>query len=255
LVDERGVGMLGNYVESMRAIRLVAPGSIVVNDTAISQLLGEPRFEWPGTSPPTWGSLDGIFSKVDRPRVWPRLGHLLFDAHDFGEPETRMFSAAKTARVYAEGAWVRLADSTRLLEPQRCVARATDVITSLENELRRIFEDILAGQSPSLPQSAAKRLSRLAAKFLRIGVFETVWPNQPAIARVLQREFELVATRRLTAQALLGWHLEVMGARGTDPWLRELGEHSAQRLAAVRMEPDFRLANLRNLVLETKWQG
>lgn len=255
LVDERGVGLLGNYIESIRAIGLASTGSIAIDDTAVSDLLGDPRFDWTGTSPANWGALDGIFAKVDQPRAWPRLGHRLFDGHDFSETKMQMFSAAKTARANVLGDWGRLAGSPLLLEPQRRVAKATGVVTEIEEHLRQIFEGMLAGQAPTIAGATARKVLGLAGKVLELNVINTVWPHQTGLAQVILKQFEGAAKHRLTANSVLRWHLEVMRSRGTDPWIQEIGERSALRLAGDRAEPDFRLGNLRTLLRETRWAG
>ena len=79
--------------------------------------------------------------------------------------------------------------------------------------------------------------------------------SQPALAKVMSRQMENAASGELSDTALLKWHLDVMKARGTEPWILELGESSPLQLTEVRADPDFRLTNLRTLLQETQWAG
>jgi hypothetical protein len=136
LQDQRGVGLLGSYIESVRAIGLVKPGLIVTEEDAATQFLGDPRFEWAGTSPGNWEGLSEIFGHVDLRRAWPRLGKLLFDSSIISEQRLQMHSSARAVCSSPNADWSRLAQSQALLEPQRRIAAATGLTATLEARLR-----------------------------------------------------------------------------------------------------------------------
>ena len=95
LQDQRAIGLLANYIESLRAIGLVRPGQLLIEDSAVSELLGDPRFEWAGTSPGRWDVLERTFKMVDTPTAWPRLGRRLFDSDGLADGRVRMYAAAR----------------------------------------------------------------------------------------------------------------------------------------------------------------
>ena len=252
LEDQRGVGLLGRYIESLRAIAVVKSG-IVIDDEAVTQFLGDPRFEWAGTSPGSWQALLEIFKDVDFRKAWPRLGKLLFDSSTLSQQRIQMNSTARAVRGRTDADWSHLAKSPALLEPQRRIAAATGPTAELEIRMRGLFGELLRGRSAPLTKAVARRVATLAKKTVKLDVINTVWPNQPLLAQALRRQMEKAATGRLSESAVLEWHLDVMNARGSDPWVQELGESSPLKLTLVRSDPDFRLTNLRTLLRETRW--
>jgi hypothetical protein len=255
LQDQRGVGLLGNYIESLRAIELVTTGQIVIQDAAMTRLLGDLRFEWNGGSPKSWQDLDKIFSTVDVRSAWPRLGHRLFDLCDTSEERVRMHSAARAVCGGPGADWAQLASRRELRERQRRIAAATSPTAELEEYLRQLFSEILGGHELRLAKSIVQRLAKLARKVLRFEVIDNVWPRETGLAKALREQIEITAHGRLSGEALLGWHHSIMGARATEPWIHDLGERSALQLLTTRGDPDFRLTNLRTLLQETGWTG
>jgi hypothetical protein len=254
LVDQRGVGMLGNYIESLRAIGLVQRSTLSAYEPAVVRLLGDPQFEWDGRSPGTWQRLDSVFERVDQRGAWRRLGRLLFDCDMGGEDRFRMYAAARTLKFSRPGdAWIQFATRKTLLEPQRQVAAATQSATQLEDGLRELFGAMLQGQEPTVSPSARNRLARLARKIISNNIIATIWPNEPPVAQVLEMQLDVTAHAQMSAAAVLQWHHEIMRVRATEPWLHAPGERSMLMLSAARGEPDFRLTNLQTLLRETKW--
>jgi hypothetical protein len=254
LVDQRGVGLLGNYVESVRAIGLVQRATLNVDEPSVAQLLGDPQFEWNGKTPGTWYVLDSLFEKVDQRGAWRHLGRLLFDCESGGDDKARMYAAARTLQARRNGAsWNHFSARTTLLEPQRRIAAATQITTQLEDGLRNVFGGMLLGDEPKVSNSVRSRLARLARQLIAHKVITTIWPQEPPVARVLAAQLEMAARERISADAVLRWHHDIMKARATEPWLDALGERSMLTLSAARNEPDFRLTNLRSLLRETKW--
>jgi hypothetical protein len=80
------------------------------------------------------------------------------------------------------------------------------------------------------------------------------WPDAPPLARLLRQQFGNLAAGKGSATGLIAWHVEVAALRGTEPWLREPGEHSGFELPTQRGTPDFRFGNLKTLLGETKWR-
>lgn len=253
LQEQRGTGLLGIYIESVRAIGLVRPGELVIDETAVTQLLGDPRFEWDGTSPGSWHKLDKIFSLVDVRSAWPKLGHRLFDEGEASEGRIRMNSSARAVLRRPTTDWLRLAGSRELLEPQRRIAAATGPTAELEKRLRGLFSDLLAGLVPRLTDTTVRQLADVGRQLVKLEVIDTVWPGQPVLAKALRAQIERIARGRLSAETLLDWHHEIMGARGTERWIQELGQRSTLQLPNERGDPDFRLTNLRTLLQETRW--
>lgn len=255
LQDQRGIGLLGNYIESLRAIGLVRPAQILVDESAATKFLGDPRFEWNGANPGSWATLDRKFAAVDMPVTWARLGHLLFDYNGPEEDRLRMHSAARTLSAQLRAtSWRQVASSKSLLRPQQRVAAAVALTTRLEKRLRELFSVLLEGNEPPVDVSGAKQMAALAGTLMRLRVIETVWPGEPPLARVLQRQFHRLTRCQCSPQDLLSWHTEIARTRGIDPWIREVGERSPIELSGQRYEPDFRYTNLRTLLNETKWQ-
>lgn len=254
LQDQRGTGILGNYIASVRAIKLVRLGELVIEGNAATQLLGDPRFDWDGANPGSWTKLDSIFSSVDVRSAWPKLGCRLFQQSEVSEEGMRTHSSARAVSRRPTWGWSRLAGCRDLLEHQRRIAAATGATTELENRLRGLFGELLAGSVPRPNHRTVRRLADIGQQLLNLGILEIVWPGQPALATAIRAGIERVA-RGLSAEALLEWHHEVVGARGTEPWIDKLGERSALHLPQERGDPDFRLTNLRTLLQETQWSA
>jgi hypothetical protein len=256
LQDQRAIGLLANYIESLRAIGLVRPGQLLIEDSAVSELLGDPRFEWAGTSPGRWDALERTFKSVDTPTAWPRLGRRLFDSDGLADGRVRMYAAAR-AVVAQPGAraWTPLARSRHLLAPQQAIAAGTAVTTELEERLRAQFAVLLRGDAPARGALTSKRVRALAATLLRLRVIDNAWPADPALASVLRHQLESLAAVHGSPQGLLLWHEEVVRTRGAESWIRELGERSSLELPPQRVEPDFRFGNLQTLLAETKWRS
>lgn len=255
LQDQRGIGLLANYIESIRAIGLVRRGQLVIEDAAVEHLLGDPRFEWSGSNPRTWAELRDIFENVDTARAWPRLGERLFALSELSDERARMNSAAKSVLGSPNADWPKLAKVGSLLETQRRVAQATGPTAELEEHLRDSFTALLEGGQPRVSPSEVRKLAQLARHISRLHIIDSVWPRESTLARALKKQVEGTAQGRFTTRALLQWHLDIMGARGTEPWILELGDRSALRLPTQRDDPDFRLSNLRTLLQETRWVG
>ncbi len=255
LQDQRGVGLLGSYIESLRAIGLVNPGQILINEQAATQFLGDPQFEWAGTSPGSWHTLINIFRVVDSRNAWPRLGKRLFDLTDQTQQRVQMHSSARAVRGTPNADWMHLAQSSALLESQQRVAAATGPTSELETRLRDLFGVLLNGRDITVTKGTAKTLGTLARRITKLEVINTVWPSWPALAQTMERHIENAAKNRLSQRALLEWHLDVMRVRSTEPWIQGLGERSAIKLSTARADPDFRLTNLRTLLRETRWAG
>jgi hypothetical protein len=254
LVDQRGVGLLGNYIESVRAIGLVQSATLNIDESSVEQLLGDPQFEWNGKTPGTWYVLDTLFEKVDQRGAWRHLGRLLFDCESGGDDKARMHAAARTLKAGRTGdAWNHFSARTTLLEPQRRIAAATQITSELEDGVRRLFGVMLHADEPRISTAVRSRLAKLARAVIAHKVVATIWPREPPVARVLSTQLEMVARERLSAVAVLRWHHEIMKARATEPWIDALGERSTLALAAARSEPDFRFTNVRSLLRETKW--
>jgi len=255
LQDQRAIGLLANYIESLRAIGLVRSGQLLIEDSAVSELLGDPRFEWAGTSPGRWDGLERTFKMVDTPTAWPRLGRRLFDSDGLADGRVRMYAAAR-AVVAQPGAraWTPLARSRHLLAPQQAIAAGTAVTTELEERLREQFAVLLRGAAPARGALTSTRVRALATALLGRCVIDNAWPAEPALAGVLRRQLESLAAGQGSPQGLLLWHEEVVRTRGAEPWIRELGERSSLELPPQRVEPDFRFGNLRTLLAETKWR-
>ena len=255
LQDQRNVGLLGNYIELLRAIAFVKTGQIVLDDEAVTQFLGDFRFEWAGTSPGSWQTLIEIFAAVDFRNAWPRLGKRLFALTDQTQQRVQMHSTARAVCGSPNSDWAQLAQSSALLEPQRRIAAATNPTAELETQLRELFGELLMGHNVPVTNAKARQLGKLATQITKLDVINTVWPSQPALAQTISRQIETAAKGRLSGKTLLEWHLEVMRARATEPWILDLGERSALRLTTTRADPDFRLTNLRTLLRETRWAG
>lgn len=254
LVDQRGVGLLGNYIESVRAAGLVQRATLSVDDSSVVDLLGDPLFEWNGKTPSTWPALDSCFQSVDQRGAWRRLGRLLFDCGTEDDDHARMYSAARTLHARPNGdSWIHVATSKALLEPQRGIAAATQIITALEDGLRTLFSAMLVGEEPKVSRSVRSRLARLARQAIELKVIATAWPHEPPLARVLTAQIEMAANEQVSATTVLRWHHDIMTARATDHWVAALGERSTLQLPAARSDPDFRFANLRTLIRETRW--
>jgi len=253
LADQRATGLLGRYIESLRAIGLIHAGRIATDDSAVTKFLGDPQFEWDGRTPGSWSRLSAIFSPVDVRTAWPRLGKNLFDLADHPQQRIQMNCTARAICTSPGARWVQLANSSKLLEPQRRIAAATAPTEELETQLRDIFSTLLRGRPAPVSTETTTRIQRLASQITERRVISTVWPGKPPIAQVLEKQIGTVATGRLSQEALLKWHLEVMEARGVEPWLLDMGERSTRTLPTTRASPDSRLTNIRTLIGETKW--
>lgn len=254
LVNQRGVGLLGNYVQSLRAIGLVKSGTIEIEEKAVASLLGEARFKWSGASPGSWEAIDAVFANVDVPSSWPRLGRLLFDISNGTLERVRMHQAARTLLSNPKSVtWKSLAASKTLLEPQRRIAAATDPTTALESQLRGLFAELIEGRNAPVTKATAIAVAKRAKRLIGLQVIGTVWPNMPPVAQALLRQIEAAANEKMSKETLLEWHRDVMRARSTVPWIEALGDRSTLKLPTERTEPDFRLMNMRNLLKETRW--
>ena len=254
LRDERGIGLLANYVESLRAMGLVRPSQIVVDDGELTEVIGDPRFEWPGSSPSSWKALDSIFSPVDRRSAWPKLGRRLFDLRGLDDDSARMHAAARAVRERQRArSWEELSASAALQQVQRAIAALTRPTTELEIRLRSRFAVLLEGGRSEEVERPSQKVVRLAASLVDGKIFEHLWTDTNPLATVLEQRLTSLAAGKQTDEELLAWHCDITRMRGNDPWIREVGEKSLHGLAEERPEADFRFSNLCTLLAETRW--
>jgi hypothetical protein len=256
LADQRGVGILGNYIESLRAIGLVKGTTLCVDDATVDRLLGDRRFRWNAKSPVSWDELDRTFEAVDQKGAWPRLGRLLFNPDSQVDAAVRMCAAARVVRgTPVQWGWEALSRHSAFGASQRTIAGATALTLQLEAGVRGVFASILDGDTPSIPRATRALWSRLAQQLLDRDVIGIVWPREPLVSRSLGTHLEFMASKGATAKSVLHWHQDLMQIRSGEPWVHALGERSTMTLPASRVEPDFRIGNVRTLLRETRWQG
>ena len=181
--DQRGVGLLGRYIESLRGIAFVKANQILIDEEAMAELLGDPRFEWSGNSPGSWETLSEIFAAVDLRPSWPKLGRRLFSLTDQTQERIQMNSTAKAVGHNPKADWLQLARKSALLEPQKRIAVATDPTTHLETLLREMFGELLKGHNRPVAKAKVRILGKLATQIIKLEVINTVWPSQPPLAQ------------------------------------------------------------------------
>jgi hypothetical protein len=253
LVDQRATGLLGNYIVSLRGMRLVQKDSLCVDEDAADRLLVDIKFAPPRGWIASWDALKGAFSGIElklKP-VRRRLGVRLFAGES---PEMTRAARSVLTRPGATS-WAQVGRRDLDSEQAR-LAEATTALVRFETVAIEAFGGLLRGEK-TLPQATRRSLRSLAAATRHPDPFPSSWgESNPLRSAICDALFSL-ARGRDPAAALLGLHITVTReVRQTEPWLAHLGDMPAgfQRWPPSAGVPDFRFGNLRNLVHQTRWR-
>lgn len=252
LVDQRATGLLGNYIVSLRGMRLVQKNSLRAVDDAADRLLLDIRFAPPRSWTSSWAALNQAFDGIDLRSVRHRLGGRLFGGDSL---EMNRAARALLARPKAEG-WARTGH--RELAPEQArLAAATTAVAQLEAAALDAFGGLLRGEKV-LPSSARRALRSLAGAARDSEPFPSTWPAGSPLRSALHEALSSLARGRDPAAALLRLHVAVtQDVRKTTPWLLHPGEIPAgfDQWRPGTAVPDFRFANLRTLMRQTGWRA
>jgi hypothetical protein len=251
LVDQRATGLLGNYIVSLRGMRLVQKDSLRVIDAAADRLLLDIRFAPPRSWTSCWSVLNQAFDGIELKAARQRLGGRLF-----GGESQEMSRAARAALARPKAAvWARTG-RLELDSEQARLADATTAVVRLEAAALDAFGELLRGEKV-LPASTRRSLRSLAAAARDADPFPLSWPAGSPLRSAIHEALSSLARGRNPAVTLLRLHVAVTReVRQTEPWLLYLGEIPAgfQRWRPGTGVPDFRFGNLRTLVRQTRWR-
>jgi hypothetical protein len=251
LVDQRATGLLGNYIVSLRGMRLVQQDSLHVLDDSADRLLLDTMFAPPRSWASSWSALNQAFGGIELTSARQRLGGRLFGD---GSQEMSRAARAVLARPKAE-AWART--GRRELDGEQArLANATTTVVKLEAAALDAFGELLRG-GKVLPASTRRSLRSLAAAARDSDPFPSSWPAGSPLRSAVHDAMSSLACGRDPAATLLRLHVVVTrDVRQTEPWLLHLGEIPAgfQRWRPGTGVPDFRFRNLRALVRQTRWR-
>jgi len=251
LVDQRATGLLGNYIVSLRGMRLVQKDSLRVVDDAADRLLVDIKFAPPRSWSSSWVALNRAFSGIELKSARRRLGVRLFAG---GSPEMARAARAVLERPSATS-WARVGRRDLDSEQAR-LAAATTALIRLETAALAGFGDLLRGEK-TLPRSTRKSLRSLAAATRDADPFPSSWGGSNPLRSAIRDALSSLARGRDPAAALLRLHIAVTReVRQTDHWLLHLGDMPAgsQQWRPGAGAPDFRFGNLRTLVRQTRWR-
>jgi hypothetical protein len=250
LQDQRGAGLLGAYITSLRAMELVKPGSLRVNEAEADSLLGDIRFKPKNGWTSSWSALNEAFAKFDLKPARKQLGARLFSGAN-----AAMRCAAESAQCKPQAEdWTEV-DMSKLPPQSARVARATKAIATLEKTALQAFRQLLHGNV----KLSRKTLGDLQAHApgAEMSPLPLAWPSNNPMRRALEEAFHSFASRSDPANTLLKLHLTVTREiRRTEPWISELGERAQEfeEWQPNAQPPDFRFCNLRNLLRQTRWR-
>lgn len=259
LVDQRGVGMLGTHITSLRSIGLIEPRSLLVQDEAARQLIGDFRFSWSGRRPHSWQRLREVFQPIEQTRrYFPRLGQRLF-SYTNGSVRSdsdgfRMRAAAVAMRQRrSASSWHDLSSSLVNGGEQRRIASATRATSQLEATLRQLFEDMLDGHK-RISQALRRRIASQGGAALTANPFPQGWRQDKELATPLRNAMRRLSSGSDPVTTIFRLHRAVVqDARGGEPWLFAPGQPSAVRFQARSLEHDYRFSNCRSLIRQTRW--
>jgi len=248
LVNERATGLLGTYIASLRAIGLVDTKHLAPTKVGETLVRG---VELPARARTftSWPALRAVFEPTERDlqRRRPGLG-----PHVFLDERMRRAAIAFASRRCA-ATWYACGRS-HLSAEQRRVARACAAVLDVEEAMVTGFADLLDGRR-RLDGSRKAQLRATAARVLARRPIPDLWSHH-ALATALERAWTLLARGPSPESALLNLHIEVTKcARGNDPWIQEIGEHTLVDFRPTFGGRDFRFGNLARLVSETRWSN
>lgn len=251
LVDQRGTGLLGNYIVSLRGMNLVQKDSLRVFDDAADRLLLDIRFAPPRGWESSWGTLQKAFDAIDLRSARQRLGGRLFSSeHDEMNRAARAALARPKARAWAG------TGRQQLDKEQARLAKIATGLAMLEATALDAFGELLRG-AKVLSGSTKRALCSLASAARDGDPFPSTWAAENRLRSAIHHALASLARGREPAATLLQLHLAVTReVRQTEPWLLHLGETPAgfQRWRPGKGVPDFRFGNLRTLVRQTHWR-
>ena len=252
LVNERATGLVGNYIVSLRGLGLVERTSIRVCEGATDALLSGVHSGFGATRwASSWANLKETFGTPDLTQAKRRLGRLLFSpARDLMHNAGRAVRQTPAAHQWHEVQW----EFPR--GEQARVARATRPVSALGQAMLDAFSHLLRGDT-RLPTTVRSHLRRLARGALNADPFPEEWRADSPLRRAMTQAWSRLAAGRSPEEAIVTLHTTVTrDIRRTDPWIEAVGERAGAFAdwSPGSGEPDYRFANLKTLLRETRWR-
>lgn len=247
LSNERGAGLLGIYLRSLRKIGLVEKRTLRLSDKGEDVIQGL-DFAWDGQGVGSWAKLYVIFSKV-RFQVTHRrrLGVYLFaDA-------TMRSSAEAWKRRRSSRGWPDLVDMLSL--EQKKMAKACGTVNKWAETANACFTELLGGRK-NIPKVLSLRLKRDSSRTLKADPFPVAW-GRDGLADILRQGIRGMSEGVKTqCMALIKLHSSVVSEqRGRSAWISRLGQKSLVEYRPPNGDDDYRFKNLKHLLVETRWHA
>lgn len=251
LLDQRATGLLGNYIVSLRGMRLVQKNSLRVLDDAADRVLQEVKFAPSRGWGSSWVGLSQAFDGIELSSARQRLGRRLFG----GESE-EMTRAGRAALARPKATTWAQTGRRELDREQGRLAGATTEVVRLEAAALNAFADLLRGVKV-LPASTKRSLRSLATAMQDADPFPSSWAEGGPLRSAIHDAISSLARGRDAAATLVRLHIAVTReVRQTEPWLAHLGDSPSefQQWRPSAGGSDFRFANLRILLRQTRWR-
>jgi hypothetical protein len=254
LVNQRGTGLLGSYIVSLRNMGLVHKSSLRLVEDEADRLISDvgllPRQNYASS----WVTLRNAFSAIDFKEARSRLGLRLFGRIHQNNQAMTLAACAALAKP-ASRSWDTVATKLLGMEQAR-LAKITRPLVRLEAAALEAFAELLRGKT-ALGSFETKNICALAANVYKSDPFPSSWSRDNRLRLAISNALSLLASGKDPAAALMDLHTAVTrDIRHKTPWLRHLGDipPEFQKWRPGSDIPDFRFANLRTLLKQTRWK-
>lgn len=251
LADQRGVGLLGNYIVSLRGMGLIENNTVSLKLEEVDRLLGDILFNERRDWLSSWNTLIDAFDKTYNPALFKaaryRLGVKMFSENQDMKRAARSVLLARHAQSWNE------VNRKVLDEEQTRIAGITKHVAQLESRALTVFSGMLHGRD-RLSTSEKASLRSAAMSVSNNGPFPVSWTTDNPLRKAMSTGIASLARGSNPLEAILDLHISVtQKARQNDPWINRVGELNpyVSKWSPNKELPDYRFGNLLRLIEQT----
>lgn len=251
LVDQRGTGLLGNYVVSLRGMDLVEKNTITLKMESVDRLLGDISFNTTRDWLSSWNTLHNVFNRTQSSALFKaakyRLGVKMFGENQSMRRAARSVLLSNNAKNWGS------VKKNELDSEQAYIAEATNSVSLFEKRALNAFHKLLQGQE-SILNSEKTALRDAAVAVSKVKPFPLSWTSDNALRKAISSSILSLTRGASQVDSILQLHISITNKiRHNEPWISSVGEvnsHLRDWRPNTEM-PDYRFGNLIDLIHQT----